>query len=255
MGAKHGLANSMKAASKSKDDQSRKIEANLRILQTMAQGKLDNFFSELKLGEDKLKFRIGKVLTEYSEIFVMETSDAEPLKKGVDGVINSIVGGGIAGTVKKVVKLGIDAMIASGSGTIAEKRLYTIRLQGIGLQRIDIYLFQYDISVSGLVAGKESVFAYAYAISLLSEYITRSELAAIIAASFGVEHKPTGQDDKDEYDSEDDVKIEKSSDNQFLSIADEKELIKLQMELYNLLEPIIGSQNKVYEKDDLTLEI
>jgi len=198
-----------------------RLKANLGILQTMAQGKLDTFFSELKLGEDKRKFRIGEVLTQCSEIYIEDTNTAQPLKARAAAVVKSVVGGAISSTIQNVVCRGIDAMFASESFPIAEKKLYTVRIKGIELQRIDIYLFQYDISVSGLIPEKKSVFAYAYAISLVPGHITRSELAAFIAESFG----PIDSDD------------EKGM------FQEEMQLIKEQMALYDKLKPLIESQN------------
>ena len=41
-------------------------------------------------------------------------------------------------------------MLASASGSVAEKKLYAIKLDGIAVQRIDVYLYQYEVKVEGI---------------------------------------------------------------------------------------------------------
>lgn len=224
MGESHSVQKMQKAAEASADAAEKKMVDNLKLLQELGESKLKAFFDKIQFQGDKHKFALGMMLTQYSQICVLATNSAGPLKDAVSKVVSDVTNGDIGGLITTLVDTGIDAMFASSRGSVAEKQMYTVKLNGIGIERIDIYMYQYDISVSGLIAKKKSLFVYGYAISTIGQRITAPQLADIISVG------ATGAEGEDEAGK-----------------------IRYDRTLYRMLAPIILSEN-VKHRDELKLD-
>ena len=209
------------AAQKSADEEVEKRKSQLEILHVMGQAKLDHFLSQVKLASETTNYKIGKTLIEHTELRMTTSIDTKRLKEGAQGVVDNIAKGQVAAMIKNVVGLAIDAVMAQASGrayiqynihivpfvlqqsgpqvrlnyeiyslssgSLNEKKTYTVRLDGFALQRVDIYLFTYDISAAGLVAEHETLVAYAYTISTLGEEVSPSTLRNLIAMNYSTQ--------------------------------------------------------------------
>ena len=80
------------------------------------------------------------------------TFDIREYKKSksfVRGIVADVVKGDIADAICGVVGKGIDALMASTFGSVSEKTLYTVKVDGISMQRIDVYMLQVPIQYQG----------------------------------------------------------------------------------------------------------
>ena len=71
------------------------------------------------------------------------------LKSFVRGVVDDVAKDDIADAICGVVGKGIDALMASTFGSVLEKTLYTVKVDGIFMQRIDVYTLQVPIQYQG----------------------------------------------------------------------------------------------------------
>jgi len=222
MGAKHAVQSMQTAAKASATQAEVETNAKLKMLQELGESKLKNFFDNIQLQGHKHKFDLGMMLTQYSQVCVLASNTADPLKEHASAVVKEVTKGDIGGLISTLVDAGIDAMFASSQGSVAEKQMYTIKLNGIGIERVDVYLYQYDISVSGLIKNQKSLFAYGYAVSTIGQAITGAQLADIISVG------STGAVGEDELDK-----------------------IRYDKALYKALAPIIL---KEHHQDDLKID-
>lgn len=173
-----------KKAEASKEAAEEKTDGILKMLQELADAKIQQFQSKVRSDSDRHEFKTGKILTEYSEVHLLDDSNTEEIKGFVEGIVDDIASGHISKVITKVIKGGIDAMYATSKGEVCEKSLYTIKLDGIGLQRIDVYMYSYDLTSVGFASEHKSLFVYAYAISTLGEQVKRSDLSSMISQMF-----------------------------------------------------------------------
>jgi len=139
----------------------------------------------------KKKFQIGKILTEIGEVTVDASTDAKDLNAAVSKIVDDVAQGAIGDLIKTVVQTGIKALIADAKGSVSEKFLYTIRLNGLALERIDIYLYRYELQSKGLITMGHNCFVYGYAISTIGEEITRAALTDLVANNMSDPSKMT----------------------------------------------------------------
>ena len=169
------------------DDQAqeqKEVKAQMRLLQTMGTGMVNKFYQNVRLDNDPEKFKIGKIMTSASNISIMATVNSDGLKKAANDVIDGLEKGEIASVLKTVVGTAIDALFASTTGAISEKSVYSVKLNGIGLERIDIYLYHYDFSSCGMLQGHEqNLMVYAYTVSTVGGPITGQDLKDFVSLS------------------------------------------------------------------------
>ena len=196
-----------------------KTIAGIQLLEEMGQRLIEQFHGNVRLEkQDPYEFELGKIITEMSSIRLLTLEDTSKLKDSVSGIVHDFAKGDIAEAVIGFVKTGIDTLLASGVGSVSEKKLYTVMLDAISVLRIDIYMYKYDITASGLITTHSHLFVYAYTISTIQN-VTSKLLQSVISLS---------------------LPKHKSSD----------ERIKAALDLYNELAPIILNDQKTSEEKD-----
>ena len=157
--------------------------ARIDLLEEMGRRLIQQFEEGIRLEtKDPFEFDLGRIITQASAIRLLSSETTDNLKTFARGLVEDIAKGDIADAICSVVNEGIDALLASSFGCISEKRLYTVKLGTISVQRLDIYMYQYDLTVSGLISTHQKLFVYAYAISTL-QHVTPNLLRSVIDLS------------------------------------------------------------------------
>ena len=154
----------------------------IAVLQELGRNVIEKFQARVRAEKDPLQYGIGKIVTERSSILLVTKTHQEETKNNVKKIVDHIAEGEIGDLITTIVCQGIDAMVASASGSVAEKKLYAVKLDGISVERIDVYLYQYEVEVQGVETNYQKLFVYTYFISTI-ENVTRKMLRSLISLS------------------------------------------------------------------------
>jgi len=185
----------------------------LDMMIEMANSRLNAYQQKLRIGEYAHQFQIGKVLLKSSSVTVSTSTGYKPLLEGMNKMVSDVAHGEIAKTISTAVEMGMKAMFASSSGNVSEKTMYCVKLDGMALCLIDIYMYSYDVSAAGLATIQKQVFAHAYQVSTIAPPITKEDLSDLIGMMYT------------------------TADN---SIAGNIAAVQEQMKLFNVLWPIFS---------------
>ena len=192
--------------------------ARIDLLEEMGRRLIKQFEGSIRLEKkNPFEFDLGRIITQASAIRLLSSESNKGMKKFARGLVYDIAEGDIADAICGVVDEGIDALLASSCESISEKRLYTVKLGTISVQRLAVYMYQYDLSASGLITTHQKLFVYAYTISTL-QHVTPNLLRCVIDLSL-----PKGKSREDS--------------------------TKTALKLYNKLAPILLSERKASEED------
>jgi len=155
----------------------------MKSLKETGDNLVKKFFEGIRQEDDPKKFKIGKIITEFPMVTLMTKADSSNVQKTVGNIVHEMVkGGDVADMITAVVVGGLEGLLGEKiGGSIVEKTLYTVKLEGIGLQRIDIFMYQNEFSADGMIGTYESLFVYAYTISTIGQQITKQDLDTFIS--------------------------------------------------------------------------
>ena len=160
-----------------------KTTAGVQLLEEMGRRLIEQFHAKVRLEkQDPFEFELGKIIMERSEIRLLTSEDNGKLKNSVRNFVEDIAIGDVADAICGVVEKGIDALLGSAVGSVSEKKFYTVMLDAISVLRIDIYLYEYDITASGLITTHSHLFVFAYTISTIQN-VTPKLLQSVISLS------------------------------------------------------------------------
>ena len=112
--------------------------AGIRLLEEMGRRVIEQFRGKVRLEkQNPFEFTLGEIITERSGIQLLTSDDTSKLKDSVKKIVDDFAKGDIVEAIYKVVNDGIDALLASGVGSVSEKKLYTVTLNAISVVRID----------------------------------------------------------------------------------------------------------------------
>jgi len=160
-----------------------KMRAKMLFLQKTGKNHTERFFQEVSEDNDPTRFKIGKTLEKYAASTIMTAEHSSQLKKTVENIVHGVVKSiDEAEIIIAVVVGAIDGMLDQKiEGESIEKKVYTVRLEGLSLHRIDIFLHQCEFSAKGMIADYESLFVYAYTVSTIGQKITKQDLEGFIS--------------------------------------------------------------------------
>jgi len=174
------------AAANAENREQKYCKAQLEMLIELGNSKLTSFEQRLRLGTYSHEFQISEILLKHRDIRVCMSAGCHlSLMKGVADVVSDIVNDeDNAYTIETAVNLGLEAMFTSASGSVAEKWMWCVKLDGTSLCVIDIYMYAYDISSAGLFTPFAQLFVYEYQVSTIATPITRGDLTGLIGMMY-----------------------------------------------------------------------
>ena len=152
----------------------------METLQQLAEAKANLFYSKLVDSEKLKEYNISKIqsLELKTYVSIKEGSDiADEVKKSVGYMMEGDWLDGLVGIFKTL----LDSVLGRGAGTQAEDQKFFVFAKGIGISRLDFYIFTKEVKYKQIMSKNTKVVVIGYALSSIDvQKITRADLNEIV---------------------------------------------------------------------------
>lgn len=167
------------------------VLAAMDTLQQLADAKANLFYAKLVDSEKLKEYNISKIQNLDSRTYISiseESKLADEVKKAVGYMMDGDWLDGLVGIFKTV----LDAVLGNGKGSQAEQQKFFVFASGIGISRLDFYIFTKEVAYKQIMSENTKVVVIGYALSSIDvKKITRADLNEIVGnkAFYDKDHK------------------------------------------------------------------
>ena len=156
--------------------------STLDLLSDLASEKANSFHTKL-ISVRKLKeYHISKVSALNIQQFV-EMKESVAVTEGVKSFVQDMADKDFVNGITKFVTGTIDKVIGTGAGNENKETEFKVFVKGIGIHRVDFYVYTRSIEVQSLTNIKTQVISIAWAISSIDvTEISRGDVNQIVSA-------------------------------------------------------------------------
>ena len=156
------------------------VLAAMDTLQQLADAKANLFYSKLVDSEKLKEYNISKIQNLDLRTYV-SISEESKLADEVKNAVGYMMDGDWLDGLVSVFKTVLDAVLGKGAGSQAEQQKFFVFASGIGISRLDFYVFTKEVAYKQIMSKNTKVVVIGYALSSIDvQKITRADLNEIV---------------------------------------------------------------------------
>ena len=157
------------------------VLAAMDTLQQLADAKANLFYSKLVDSEKLKEYKISKIQNLDLRTYV-SISEGSNLADEVKNAVGYMMNGDWLDGLVSVFKTVLNAVLGEGVGSQAEQQKFFVFASGIGISRLDFYVFTKEAAYKQIMSENTKVVVIGYVLSSIDvREITRADLNEIVA--------------------------------------------------------------------------